>query len=144
MFEIVICDDDNSVLEQTRQLIDNWADSISVPVTVKTTDNGDMLLSYCSRSNPDVIILDIMMPFLNGMDAAKEIREHNSISKIIFLTSSPEFAIESYDVDAFGYLLKPVDKDKLFRLLGKCMSEISKPADSIRLPEYIPSQYRIS
>ena len=73
MFEIVICDDDNSVLEQTRQLIDNWADSISVPVTVKTTDNGDMLLSYCSRSNPDVIILDIMMPFLNGMDAAKEI-----------------------------------------------------------------------
>lgn len=35
MFEIVICDDDNSVLEQTRQLIDNWADSISVPVTVK-------------------------------------------------------------------------------------------------------------
>ena len=89
MLEIVICDDDNSVLEQTRQLIDNWADSISVPVTVKTTDNGDMLLSYCSRSNPDVIILDIMMPFLNGMDAAKEIREHNSISKIIFLTSSP-------------------------------------------------------
>ncbi len=133
MLEIVICDDDNSVLEQARQLIDNWADSISVPVTVKTTDNGDMLLSYCSRSNPDVIILDIMMPFLNGMDAAKEIREHNSISKIIFLTSSPEFAIESYDVDAFGYLLKPVDKDKLFRLLDKCMSEISKPADSITI-----------
>ena len=72
-----------------------------------------------------------MMPLLNGMDAARELREHNLISKIIFLTTSPEFAIESYDVDASGYLLKPVDREKLYKLLDKCLSAVSKPADSI-------------
>ena len=80
-----------------------------------------------------MILLDIMMPLLNGMDAAREIREHNLTSKIIFLTSSPEFAIEAYDVDASGYLLKPVDRDKLYKLLNKCLSEISRPADSITI-----------
>ena len=63
--------------------------------------------------------------------AARELREHNLISKIIFLTTSPEFAIESYDVDASGYLLKPVDREKLYKLLDKCLSAVSKPADSI-------------
>lgn len=74
-----------------------------------------------------------MMPLLNGMDAARELREHNLISKIIFLTTSPEFAIESYDVDASGYLLKPVDREKLYKLLDKCLSAVSKPADSIAI-----------
>ena len=100
MFEIIICDDDSACLEQTNQLVNDWIETASVPVTVKTIDNGDMLLNYCNKYNPDVILLDIMMPLLNGMDAAREIREHNLTSKIIFLTSSPEFAIESYDVDA--------------------------------------------
>lgn len=133
MFEIVICDDDAACLEQTGRLVDDWCSTVSIPVTVKTIDNGDQLLEYCSRCNPDVILLDIMMPFLNGMEAAKEIREHNSISKIIFLTSSPEFAIESYDVEASGYLLKPVERNRLFQLLGRCLSSASTPADSITL-----------
>lgn len=133
MFEIIICDDDSACLEQTNQLVNDWIETASVPVTAKTIDNGDMLLNYCNKYNPDVILLDIMMPLLNGMDAAREIREHNLTSKIIFLTSSPEFAIESYDVDASGYLLKPVDRDKLYKLLNKCLSELSQPADSITI-----------
>ena len=94
-------------------------------------ESGDKLLEYCTKNSPDVILLDIMMPLLNGMDAARELREHNLISKIVFLTTSPEFAIESYDVDASGYLLKPVDREKLYKLLDKCLSAVSKPADSI-------------
>lgn len=133
MFEIIICDDDSACLEQTNQLVNDWIETASVPVTVKTIDNGDMLLNYCNKYNPDMILLDIMMPLLNGMDAAREIREHNLTSKIIFLTSSPEFAIESYDVDASGYLLKPIDRNKLYKLLNKCLSEISRPADSITI-----------
>lgn len=133
MFEIVICDDDSACLEQTCQLVNDWEAAISTPVSVKTMESGDKLLEYCTKNSPDVILLDIMMPLLNGMDAARELREHNLISKIIFLTTSPEFAIESYDVDASGYLLKPVDRKKLYKLLDKCLSAVSS------LP--IPSQY---
>ena len=131
MFEIIICDDDDACLEQTCQLVNDWKAAISTPISVKTMESGDKLLEYCTKNSPDVILLDIMMPLLNGMDAARELREHNLISKIVFLTTSPEFAIESYDVDASGYLLKPVDREKLYKLLDKCLSAVSKPADSI-------------
>lgn len=133
MFEIIICDDDNACLCQTRQLLLDWSAESSIPVTVQTINNGDRLIEYCSKNNPDVVLLDIMMPFVNGMDAAREIREHNTYSKIIFLTSSTEFAIESYDVEAYGYLLKPVNQLKLKHLLDKCFRELKEPAPSIIL-----------
>ena len=133
MFEIIICDDDNTCLLQIRQLLTDWSAGASIPVSIQTVDNGDGLIEYCLKNNPDVILLDIMMPFVNGMDAAKEIREHNTYSKIIFLTSSPEFAIESYDVEAYGYLLKPVNQLKLNHLLDKCFKELKKPVPSIIL-----------
>lgn len=64
MFEIIICDDDSACLEQTNQLVNDWIETASVPVTVKTIDNGDMLLNYCNKYNPDVILLDIMDAFV--------------------------------------------------------------------------------
>lgn len=133
MFEIIICDDDDACLDQTGQLVNDWCATVTAPVRVKTIDNGEELLGYCRQNTPDIILLDIMMPVFSGMDAAKAIREHNSTSKIIFLTSSPEFAIESYDVNATGYLLKPVDKNRLHRLLDQCLSMIQKPMDSVTL-----------
>ena len=60
------------------------------------------------------------MPLLNGMDAARELRQRDKSVKIIFLTSSPEFALESYEVKAQGYVLKPIAYDKLKELLDEC------------------------
>ena len=59
------------------------------------------------------------MPLLNGMDAARELRQRDKSVKIIFLTSSPEFALESYEVKAQGYVLKPIAYDKLKKLLDE-------------------------
>jgi DNA-binding LytR/AlgR family response regulator len=79
----------------------------------------------------DLMLLDIMMPFITGMSAAKEIRQFDQDVKIIFMTSSPEFAVDSYSVGAFYYLLKPVRKEMLFLLLDKVISESEiKPGDS--------------
>ena len=69
------------------------------------------------KENYDVLLLDIIMPGLNGIGAAREIRENDRSIPIIFLTSSPEFAVESYRVRAFDYLLKPVNGEELFRSL---------------------------
>lgn len=133
MFEIIICDDDDTCLRETNELVNIWSNEISAPVSIKAMSNVDKLIEYCGKNSPDVILLDIMMPFINGMDAAKEIRGKNTTSKIIFLTSSPEFAIESYDVEAAGYLLKPVNEARLFALLNKCLNEANRPMDSITL-----------
>ena len=62
----------------------------------------------------DIILLDVLMPGENGMAAAREIREYDSNVKIIFLTSSTEFAVESYAVDAWYYQLKPIRREDFF------------------------------
>ena len=60
------------------------------------------------------------MPLLNGMDTARELRAQDTAVKIIFLTSSPEFALESYEVRAQDYLLKPITYERLRRALEDC------------------------
>ena len=66
------------------------------------------------------------MPLLNGMDAARELRQRDKSVKIIFLTSSPEFALESYEVKAQGYVLKPIAYDKLKELLDECAQSFAE------------------
>lgn len=67
----------------------------------------------------DVLFLDIYMPGLNGMEAAKRLRELGVRTPVVFLTTSPDFAVESYDVAAFGYLLKPITATRLSGLIDK-------------------------
>ena len=71
------------------------------------------------------------MPLLSGMETARELRLTDSAVKIIFLTSSPEFALESYDVKAEGYLLKPVSYEKIKKTLDDCCKELIKEAENI-------------
>ena len=71
------------------------------------------------------------MPSMSGMDAAKEIRSFDSDAKIVFLTSSPEFAVESYLVKAKDYILKPVDENRLFALLDELYAEIQSIPEGI-------------
>ncbi|MPM84671.1 Transcriptional regulatory protein BtsR [bioreactor metagenome] len=67
----------------------------------------------------DVLLLDVMLPGITGLQAAREIRARNESVQIVFLTSSPEFAVESYSVRAHHYLLKPATQDKLFPILDR-------------------------
>lgn len=74
-------------------------------------------LAQCGNLKPDLIFLDIEMPGLNGLDAAVELTIHCPDAKIVFVTAHDQYAIDAYDTDAIGYLLKPVVKDKLVKLL---------------------------
>ncbi|SHH28362.1 LytR/AlgR family response regulator transcription factor [Clostridium grantii] len=64
------------------------------------------------------------MPGITSIELAADIINQDSIRKIIFLTSSPEFAVESYSVSAFDYILKPIKKNKLSFVLGKAINDI--------------------
>lgn len=128
MLRIAVCDDDAVFLQAAVQMIRRWSDQSSVPTEVYRFDNGDELLAKCAGQRMDVIILDIIMPLLNGMDAARELRARDNAVKIIFLTSSPEFALESYEVKAQDYLLKPVSYEKLAAALEECGHTIQAEA----------------
>ena len=71
----------------------------------------------------DILFLDVIMPAENGITAAKEIRQYDNVVKIIFLTSSAEFAVESYVVGAYFYQLKPIWEDSFFRLMDSVIAE---------------------
>ena len=79
----------------------------------------------------DILLLDILMPGINGMQAAHEIRAFDAGVKIVFLTSSADFAVESYAVKAYDYILKPVSKDKLFSILDAVIAEELKPLEGL-------------
>lgn len=133
LIKIAICDDDARWLESIKEDVSKWAFGYDIQVMIYIFDNGDQLLEHCRREHTDILLLDIMMPLLNGMDAAHEIREQDQHMKIIFLTSSPEFAIESYDVKASGYLLKPAPYEKLCAVLNDCVQTIDANPESITI-----------
>ena len=130
MLKIAVCDDSRELLEKVEKDLLEYENVRSTPVTVHTYTNAVDLLDGLKKTDYDILILDIIMPGFTGMQAAHEIRKFNEEIKIIFLTSSKEFAIESYSVGAYYYLLKPVLKEKLFSVLDKVVSEITSKQES--------------
>ena len=125
-YSIVIIDDETEILNVlSRFLIRN------PNFSVNTYSNPISALNSIENTKVDLVLLDIMMPLLNGMETAHEIRKNDSVVKIIFLTSSPEFALESYDVKASGYLLKPTTYEKLCSLLNDCKQAFHYEPESI-------------
>ena len=131
MIRIALCDDEKDQLSKIRQAVQTWADKRNIPANIATFDNGDSLLEYTLTEQTDILFLDIVMPLFNGMNLAHEIRKTDSNIQIIFLTSSPEFAIESYDVKASGYILKPFSYKKIFQVLDDCTESLHHEPENI-------------
>jgi len=126
---IALCDDDTTELEKLKKTVAEFIDenSNTEEFTVNTFTNPDDLLCFIDHKGGfDLFILDIVMPGMNGIELATEIRLNNEKCKIIFLTSSPEYAVNSYKVNAFYYLIKPLADIELKLLLKKAMEELVK------------------
>ena len=96
-------------------------------LTVDAFTSGDALLcDIKKRGGYDLLILDIFMPGMNGMELAKEIRANGDDCRIIFLTSSPDFAVESYRVKAYYYLLKPWSQADFASLIGTALHDLKE------------------
>ena len=72
---IAVCDDDKSYLQGLVNMIEKWADQGGVSVELFSFNNGDELVDKCRNVCMDVIFLDVLMPLLNGIDTAKELRK---------------------------------------------------------------------
>lgn len=116
---IAVCDDNPQELERIKGLLDAYRQDTMSGLVYKTYTDGLSLLEDMREGSFDLLLLDVMMPLINGMQVAHEIREFDDQVKIVFLTTSPEFAVESYAVGAFFYLLKPASRETLFPVLDK-------------------------
>lgn len=125
--KIAICDDDKQALFEIIRLVDEYF-SCSLPdekIEVRRFESSVELSDQLESGKYfDLFLLDIIMPTISGIELAAKIRKTDQVAKIIFLTTSPEFAVKSYSVDAFQYLLKPIEKAKLFSVLEKASTDI--------------------
>ena len=133
MIRIAVCDDSPEFLQRAADMVERWSEQSGTPAEIYRFDNGDALLAKNAVTHMDIIFLDIIMPLQNGIDTAKELRLSDNAVKIIFLTSSPEFALESYEVKAQGYLLKPVTYEKIKETLDECSHGFETESENIVL-----------
>lgn len=86
---------------------------------VAEADNGQVALALVDQYRPEVVLMDIRMPLMDGLEAALKLAELTEPPAVIFCTAYNDYAIEAFEANAVGYLLKPVNRDKLAQALDK-------------------------
>ncbi len=130
MLQIAVCDDNIDDLSNMVQLINLYRISKNFCCEYAVFPNGLELISVLEKGKRfDIYFLDIIMPGFMGIDVAKEIRVFDKTAPIIFFTSSPEFALDSYSVKAINYVLKPISKEKLFFTFDEVLEQIKAEKD---------------
>lgn len=124
MLKIALCDDDEAELDTLTSYIDKYKATYDSEMTYDCFANGMELLSRTSAGEfYDLIFLDIVMPAINGMDVAREIYADNQVTQIVFLTTSQDFAVDSYSVSALDYILKPINDKSFRRVMQRFLSK---------------------
>lgn len=125
-----LCDDETTELIKTEKILNDYEqEHPEVDFIIERFESADELIYMVEdkKYTPDLIFMDIYMPGPGGgseslgMEAAKKLRDMGSKAKLFFLTTSGEFALEAFDVEAFQYLLKPVSQERLFGALNKVL-----------------------
>lgn len=127
MINIAVCDDDRHQLNKIVEMVREYADrQTSFEIEVKQYLAPYLLLDDMEANQTfDILILDIIMPALDGIGLARRIRESNRDCRIIYLTSSREYAVDAFSVQASNYLLKPVQKEQLFPALDSLFDSLN-------------------
>ena len=119
---IAVCDD----LREDRQRITEALGGIVKNCRADEFDDGTKLLESHFKNPYDLIILDILMPKISGMDTAVKLRETDTETPVVFVSDSKEYGVQSYRVHASDYLLKPIDSDLLRECIKRCTAQNKK------------------
>lgn len=112
---VLIADDEPLARARLRRLLESQPGV----VVVGEAENGEQALGACAELAPHVVLLDIRMPGIDGLTAARTLAEQPQAPAVIFCTAYDDYAIEAFEANAIGYLLKPVNQEKLALALAK-------------------------
>ena len=141
---IAVIDDRAADREYITALVSRWAKDREVAVTAVPFPSAEaFLFAYSEDKNFDILLLDIEMGAINGVELAKTVRAENDAVQMIFITGFPDFIAEGYEVSALHYLMKPVDRDKLFSVLDRAAANLEKAERRLRVTferciDYVP------
>ena len=115
---ILIADDEAPARARLRDLLDECRETFPLAI-VDEARNGREALEVINREKVDIVLLDIRMPEIDGMEAARHIAGMAEPPAIIFTTAFDSYAIKAFEVNAIDYLLKPIRAERLLVALGK-------------------------
>lgn len=124
MFWIAVCDDEVMECDKIAKKIRDILTTMEVPCTIRQFYSGRELLQ--SSETFDMIFLDIIMGGLDGMKTARIVREKSYDKPLVFMSASRDYVFDAYAVEAFWYLLKPIDEQKLKNVLQKAVRKAEK------------------
>lgn len=111
---ILLVDDEALARARMRQLLDDLEDC----TVCAEAANGEQALAAVSRQLPDVLLLDIRMPGMDGLEVARHLQELEQPPAIIFTTAYNDYALQAFEIHAVDYLLKPVRRERLAEALA--------------------------
>ncbi len=113
----LIVDDEPLAIERMKVICENL-DQVEI---VGSADDGASAWDMIADTPPDLLLLDITMPHMDGMELAQKIAEMDQPPAIIFVTAHENFAVEAFDLEAVDYVLKPVAPDRLERAITRAL-----------------------
>lgn len=121
MKHIVICDDSKNDRDLLKDMLTAYFEEIEEKITIQEYESGEALLADAEEGylQTDLIFMDIHMKGITGMNAARKLRELRYKMPIVFLTADERYAIESYEVEASGYLTKAFSEEKIKQTLQR-------------------------
>jgi two-component system response regulator AlgR len=127
--KVLIVDDEPPARVRLRQLLDDTG----AHQVIGEAGNGREALEVAGREHPDVVLLDIRMPGMDGIETARHLNQADAPPAVVFTTAYDEYAIEAFEANAIGYVLKPVRRERLeqalaqaARLTGEALGNISE------------------
>lgn len=116
MFAIAICEDEKYILEELCEKVAKYIEMKRLSANIRTFISGEELLKDPAAF--DIILLDMKLPGINGVEVARRVPGK---SRIIFITSYQEYAVDAFEVEAVHYLLKPVAEERLYLALDRAL-----------------------
>jgi len=122
MIYIAVCDDEKYMLDKLTKLIYKFFHQKNIEIKIVQFLSGEKLLNF--KSQIDILFLDIKMKNIDGMETAKKLRSINFKGFLIFVTILKEFVFEAFEVQAFDYLVKPIEENYFNKTMTRLLNVI--------------------
>lgn len=126
MVHIAICEDTQADMEEACRHIRQYGARHNLPLQLHCFSTGEALLETLQKGQYQIVFMDVFLGRQSGVEVSRRIAAIDPDASLVFLTISPEYALEGYEVNAVHYLIKPVNPEKVAQAMERCEQKLIK------------------